>query len=338
VIRSALLPLSIQQSKSAEYMKALKPYVADIKTKFKGNDEAITRATGKLYEDANQNPLAGCLVSLAQLPIFLGLYRGVRELALEDQLNEPFLWIPSLEGPVTAPDYQGLDWLVQGWTKAAADSDSLLPLVPPLGWETTLAFLIMPVVLVVLQSVTMRALQPPVDEYMSDEEKKQMETTQQVFKFLPLLIGVFSLQVPAGLTIYWFTSNIFTLSQSLGVKAYFAANPPQVELPEYWDTALTGDGKDMSPEERRKAAQAGLRVGPSFDDLVDESRFHVRIERPSLRSAVVEVPYFASPLESPTSYPQALQEWVQSGGRQHGHATEPTSAATVATSVAVATE
>jgi hypothetical protein len=99
---------------------------------------------------------------------------------------------------------------------------------------------------------------------------------------------------------------------------------------------LTGDGKDMSPEERRKAAQAGLRVGPSFDDLVDESRFHVRIERPSLRS-VGEVPYFASSLESSTSYPNALQEWVESG-RQHGHATEPTSTATVATTVAVATE
>jgi YidC/Oxa1 family membrane protein insertase len=300
-------------------MKALKPYVADIKVKFKGNDDAITRATGKLYEDANQNPLAGCLVSLAQLPVFLGLYRGVRLLAIDDQLNEPFLWIPSLEGPVTAPDYQGLDWLLQGWTKAATDSGGF-PFVPPLGWDTTIAFLIMPVVLVVLQSVTMRALQPPVDEYMTEDEKKQMEQTQQVFKFLPLLIGVFSLQVPAGLTIYWFTSNIFTLSQSLGVKAYFAANPPKVELPEYWDTALTGDGTNMTPDERRKASEAGLRVGPSFDDMVDEARFHVYIDRASWRpmQSVVDKETTngqAANVVHLTSheYPSDLKAWVQSG-------------------------
>lgn len=341
VIRSALLPLSIQQSKSAEYMKALKPYIADIKTKFKGNDDAITRATGKLYEDANQNPLAGCLVSLVQLPVFLGLYRGVRQLAIDNQLNEPFLWIPSLEGPVTAPSYQGLDWLVQGWTNVGGGSDGGLP-IPPLGWETTTAFLIMPLVLVVLQSVTMRVLQPPVEETMSEDEKKQMETTQQVFKFLPLLIGVFSLQVPAGLTIYWFTSNIFTLSQSLGVRAYFAANPPKVELPDYWDTALTGDGKDMTPEERRKASEAGIRVGPSFDDLVDEARFHCRIERPAIRTEdnpawqrVVATAASSTEEDAATNatmekYPASLRAWVENAATSSRGSTESVLTAAVA--------
>jgi YidC/Oxa1 family membrane protein insertase len=111
-----LLPLSIQQTKSAEYMKALKPYVKEIKNKYKGNDEAANQAVGRLYQDANQNPLAGCAVSLATLPVFLGLYRGVRNLAMEDKLNEPFLWIPSLEGPVRPPDYRGMEWLTEGWS------------------------------------------------------------------------------------------------------------------------------------------------------------------------------------------------------------------------------
>lgn len=238
--------------------------MTEIREKFKDNKDAQNRAIAKLYEDANQNPLAGCLVSLAQLPIFLGLYRGVRSLAIDGQLKEPFLFIPSLEGPVTAEsDYRGLDWLTQGWHT----SDVTGFFEPSLGWSTTLAFMAMPVILVLGQSLSMNVLTPPVDDSMSAEEKEQMEKSQTVLKFLPLLIGFFSLQVPAGLTIYWFTSNFFTLAQSLVVRAYYKANPPQIELPDYWD-ALE-DLESMTPEDKRKAAEAGISVGPKWEDLVD---------------------------------------------------------------------
>lgn len=306
-----MVPLSIQQNQSAEYMKALKPYVSEIKERFADNEDARNRAIGRLYQDAQQNPLAGCLTSLAQLPVFLGLYRGVRMLALDNKLNEPFLWIPSLEGPTKPPDFRDLDWLTTGWHTSIG---SPLP-VPLLGWETTIAFLIMPVVLVVLQSTTMQVLQPPLDDKASEEEKKQMESTSTVLKFLPLLIGFFSLQVPAGLTIYWFTTNIFTLAQSLAVRAYFVANPPKIDLPEYWDTALSSKKnlEDMTPEERRQAAEVGLAVGPTFADLQVEAKFHCLIERhesvrvgsPAWQRIVTEQQRFVIPTE--------FEAWVQAG-------------------------
>jgi YidC/Oxa1 family membrane protein insertase len=305
-MRSLLVPLSIQQTKSAEYMKALKPYMADIREKFKDNEDAQNRAISKLYEDANQNPLAGCFVSLAQLPVFLGLYRGVRLLALDGDLQEPFLWIPSLQGPVSAPDYRGMDWLLQGWTPGI---DGSLP-VPSLGWETTLLFMAMPIVLVLLQTLTMKTLQPPKDENATKEERETLEKSQQFLKFLPLLIGFFSLQVPAGLTIYWFTSNLFTLSQSLVVKAYFAANPPQIELPEYWDVALSKDADldALSPADRRKAAEAGIRLGPTFEDMVDESRFHCLVERKPVRG---ESAAWLRAEASSGSIPSEMESWVK---------------------------
>jgi YidC/Oxa1 family membrane protein insertase len=259
-VRSLLLPLSLQQSKSAEYVKALKPYMSEIKEKMKDNKDAQNRAIAKLYEDANQNPLAGCITSLVQLPIFLGLYRGVKLLAQDGKLEEPFLWIPSLEGPVSAPNYSGMDWLTQGWAQVDGSW------VPSMGWETTLAFLVMPVLLVLGQSFTMSTLTPPPDESTPDEEREQLEKTQGFLKFLPLMIGFFSLQVPAGLTIYWFTSNAFTLSQSLIVRKYYEANPPKIELPEYWD-ALE-DMEKMSAEDKRKAAEAGIVVGPKWEELL----------------------------------------------------------------------
>jgi hypothetical protein len=123
--------MSIQQTKSAEYMKVLKPHVKEIKAKHKGNEEATNQVVGRLYQDAKQNPLARCAVSLATLPVFLGLYRGVRNLAMEDKLNESLLLIPSLEGPVRPPDYRGMEWLNEGWSRDP--SGGLLP-IPDLGW------------------------------------------------------------------------------------------------------------------------------------------------------------------------------------------------------------
>lgn len=300
-VRSILIPISLQQSKSSEYMKALKPYQDEIKEKFKDREELANRATAKLFEDAGQNPLQGCLISFAQIPIFLGLYRSVTLLAKDGQLNEPFLWIPSLEGPVTAPAYRGMEWLTENWTPAL---DGGLP-TPSLGWATTLAFLVMPCILVLGQSITMSILQPPVDENLGDEEKEQLERSQLILKVLPLMIGYFSLQVPAGLTIYWFTSNFFTLSQSLAVKAYYKANPPDIELPDYWDAL--DDVENMSAEDRRAAASAGINAGPKFDDLLDEAKFHYVIERQPLREGS---PAWERAQAKKTPVPEEMVGWV----------------------------
>lgn len=298
-VRSLLLPLSLQQSRSSEYMKALKPYQDQISEKFADKEQVKNRAMAKLFEDAKQNPLAGCLFSLAQLPIFLGLYRAVRLLARDGALSEPFLWIPNLQGPVAPPTYQGLDWITTGWS----DVDGLL--TPGMGWETTLRFLIMPLILVLTQGFTMSVLTPPLSENPTEEEKKAADA-QGFLKFLPLMIGFFSIQVPAGLTIYWLTSNVFTLSQSLGVKAYYQSNPPDIELPDYWD-ALDDVGK-MTPQERRKAAEAGIQAGPSMDELVDEARFHYYVPRDARREssdAWNRVDALAS-----ASVPSEMTDWV----------------------------
>mmetsp|Transcript_11015 Transcript_11015/g.25627 ORF Transcript_11015/g.25627 Transcript_11015/m.25627 type:complete len:449 (+) Transcript_11015:45-1391(+) len=271
-VRALLIPFSISQNKSTEYSKALKPYQKKIKEKY-SDKNMQNRAISKLYEDAEQNPLAGCITSFAQIPIFLGLYRSVTRLAAESRLDEPFLWIPSLEGPVSAENnYRGMQWLTEGWSNGA----------PSMGWEGTLPFLIMPVVLVIMQSITMQLLQQPDDESASEEEKEQLERTKSILKFLPLMIGFFSLQVPAGLTIYWFTSNLFTVSQSLAIRAYYAANPPKIELPDYWEAL--DDKKELTADERREAAMAGLSTGPTFDELMDEAKFHYVVQRGPLRA------------------------------------------------------
>ena len=55
----------------------------------------------KLYQEAKVNPLAGCLPTLITLPVWIGLYRALSNVADEGLLTEGFFWIPSLAGPTS---------------------------------------------------------------------------------------------------------------------------------------------------------------------------------------------------------------------------------------------
>ena len=162
-----------------------------------------------IYQDNAVNPLAGCLPSLIQLPVFIGLYRSVLNLAKENKLDESFLWLPNLEGPTYGADpAHGSDWILKGWHD----------FTPSLGWEQTLPFLTIPVFLVISQSISQKLLQPPSAD-------PSQETSNAVLKFLPLLIGWFSLNVPAALGVYWVANNLVSTAITLQIKSQFKDAP-----------------------------------------------------------------------------------------------------------------
>ena len=69
-----------------------------------------------VYQEEEVNPLAGCLPALVQLPVFIGLYRAILELAKEDKLSESFLFLPNLEGPTYGADpATASDWILKNW-------------------------------------------------------------------------------------------------------------------------------------------------------------------------------------------------------------------------------
>jgi len=45
---------------------------------------------------------------------------------------------------------------------------------------------------------------------------------EKVMKFLPLIFTFFFVTFPAGLTLYWFTNNLFSIAQQYYVNSLFA--------------------------------------------------------------------------------------------------------------------
>lgn len=71
-----LLSLSaVLQMESTLSIQALKPRMDELKAKYENEPETLQLETARLYKAAGVNPLAGCLPTLATIPVFIGLYR-----------------------------------------------------------------------------------------------------------------------------------------------------------------------------------------------------------------------------------------------------------------------
>lgn len=208
-IKLLTFPLTKTQLESTQRMQAIQPEMKAIQAKYQSNPEVMNQKIAEMYQTNNVNPLAGCIPSLVQIPVFIGLYRAVLDLANQNALDEPFLWLPSLEGPTYGSDPSaGASWLFNNWANGA----------PSLGWEETSAFLVLPIALVVSQLASMELMTP----------KEQKDQQPAFLKFLPLLIGWFSLSVPSALSVYWVTNNIVTTATSIIIRNNLKIEPATV--------------------------------------------------------------------------------------------------------------
>lgn len=203
LVRAATFPLNMQQIKSSKAMQELQPKLKELQAKFKGDREKLAQEQMRLYKEHGVNPLGGCLPMLVQMPIWFALYRSLIQLSTEGLLNERFFWIPNLAGPVSTWG-GGIDWLY--------------PFPPAVGWLNAIAYLVMPVLLIVSQIYMQKLMTPP----STDPQQAQM---QSIMKFMPFMFGYFALIVPSGLTLYWFTSNILGVAQHYFTKTQLNQTP-----------------------------------------------------------------------------------------------------------------
>lgn len=200
------LPLTTIQLESTTKIQKLAPMQKKIQEKYADDEVTKNQMLAQLFQSAKVNPLAGCFPALVQIPVFISLYRALTNLVAENKIGEPFLWIPSLEGPV--------------YSKSAAQAGEWITSVfkgnPLLGWHDTLAFLSLPLILFISQTISQKLLQPPRDPSrpMTDQE----QFSQSLINNLPLIVAFFSINVPAGLSVYWIANNILTTIITTTIK------------------------------------------------------------------------------------------------------------------------
>ena len=106
IIRLAMVPLTLKQSRQMKALSGLQPKLKDIQTKFAGDKQKVSQETMKLYKENKVNPL-GCLgPMIIQMPIFFGLFWSLRATLpptperLADLGESLYSWLPLVHGVV----------------------------------------------------------------------------------------------------------------------------------------------------------------------------------------------------------------------------------------------
>jgi YidC/Oxa1 family membrane protein insertase len=223
-VNIVLFPLTLKQTRSTRAFQTIQPEIKRIQKELKSDPEQMQKELMRVQREAGATP-GGCLLPmLVQFPIWIALFRVLREIAnVATGAAESTALLPSqskLLAAVQAGDtrFLGMDLGktmsngITGGTVVAAIPYALLIIVMVASqyyqqWHAT------------------KGTNAPSSE-MTAQQRQQQQTQQVLTRIMPLFIGFISLNFPAGLAIYWATGNVFRLGQQFAIFA-IDGRPPQ---------------------------------------------------------------------------------------------------------------
>lgn len=233
IVKLVTLPLNLQQARSMKATQELQPKLQELQKKYAKDKEKLSQAQMELYREHGVNPLGGCLPTLIQLPILFGLYQALYKLASTGEIvGQRFLWIPDLAFPTREI---GIKWV---WPPAPEF----------IGWAAAALYVILPVLTVVTQIAMQRMTTSP-----TASQDPQQAAMQQTMLIMPFMFGFITLQVPAGLTLYWVTSNIFSMIQQYFITGWGSLLPQEEdERPKVKKEAKVSDVEGSTAQKGKK--------------------------------------------------------------------------------------
>jgi YidC/Oxa1 family membrane protein insertase len=200
VVRVCLLPVAIRQFKSMRAMQRLGPEIKALREKYSGpeNRERLSQETMKLYQQHRVNPAGACLPLVFQLPVFISLFYMLRhdlryDICPSINLNEAGEKITGNGFPKSCGDIPAAHFLgIPDITAKATGSTLIILLVLYVGTQVV---------------STLVMAQP------------NMEPRQRYLMLaLPVVFVPFVIGFPAGLLVYWITTNVWTLAQQFTIR------------------------------------------------------------------------------------------------------------------------
>ena len=183
IVRSLLFPLTVKQVRSMRAMQDLKPHMDRVRAQFKDNPQRQREEMAKVYQEQGVNPLGGCLPILVQMPIFIGIFYVIR------QFGGYSLGGRTVDAQYPSFHEGGILWFQN---LSNADPTYLLPII---------------------SAATMLAATEITAKHIDPQQRWLM-------RLLPIGFTIFLLNFPAGLFVYWITSNLVTLGQNFVIYNY----------------------------------------------------------------------------------------------------------------------
>ena len=222
LVRIIILPLTYGSFKSQAKMKVLSPEMAEINEKFGSDPMKKQQETMALYRKAGVNPLGGCIPGLLQLPILIAMFRFFpSSIELRQQ---SFLWAHDL-----------------------STYDSILDLpfhIPAYGSHVSLFTLLMTVSTIIYTKMNMQ---------MTAATNPQMKWMMYL---MPILFLGFFNNYSAGLSYYYFLSNVIGFGQQYLFKAFLDEDKIHAQIQENKKKPVKKSGFQARLEQMAKERNA----------------------------------------------------------------------------------
>ncbi len=231
-VRLVLLPLTLKQVTSMQRLQVLAPEMKAIQAKYRDDKQRQQQEMMKFYKENRVNPLASCLPLAFQLPFFIALYYMLRKDLKLDMC-------PGIEGfaasqhtniaNVSCSQFADSSYAAAHHITVA---DPSFLFIPDLTAKATGLVLIVLIVLYIASQLGSGLL-----------SSASMDRSQRMLMLgLPLLFVTFIIRFPAGLMVYWITTNCWTIVQQLIVRRTVGM-PRRPALAPAGAAALSGGGR-----------------------------------------------------------------------------------------------
>lgn len=213
IVRAGLIPLTLKQFKSMQAMQRLAPEIKALQEKYKDDKQRQQQEMMAFYKENQVNPFGSCLPLLLQLPVFLSLFYMLRKDLRHDicpDLNPAHIANPKPCGSTDASQFL----FIHDITDKATGSVLVVLIVLYIGSQLASS---------VLMSVS------------ADRNQRILLIA------LPFVFVSFILSFPAGLIVYWITTNLWTVGQQYFVRRTIGPLKP-VAAPAGAAAAVGGGG------------------------------------------------------------------------------------------------
>lgn len=216
-VRAALYPLTAKQVKAMAGMQKLQPELMRLRQKYKDDRARLNEEVMALYRQHGVNPLGGCLPLVVQAPIMFVIWSAIgvawgagatQRFAgavtdfCTDELGQPAQCAP---GTAFIPPWSSLFKAIQHREVNLLGIDLTLPGSGQRGF----AFFLF-LVLVGLVAGTQWYQQRQIQRSSEVEINPQVHAIQQV---LPVVFGLITYTLAAGLGIYFLVGNVIQIGQ-----------------------------------------------------------------------------------------------------------------------------
>ena len=186
-VRALLIPLTYKQLKGMRALQALQPQIKEIQAKYKNDKQRMQQEMMRFYQENKVNPFASCIPLIAQLPVFITLFY-----VLQHDLRFDICGQTAKVCSEVPPGNWGESFLFIPDLTAKAEGGVLIALLVLYVGTQLISRLVM--------SVT------------ADKSQRTM------MFLLPLIFVPFIISFPAGLILYWITTNIWTIGQQFTIQ------------------------------------------------------------------------------------------------------------------------